>query len=383
MRRRQLAARMSAAQPREQMDALLKAFRAAHPMEDIELIECAYTVAAYAHRGQTRKSGDPFISHPIAVAMIVTELGMAPDIVCAALLHDTVDYDATHAFTLAQLREEFGEKIAALVEGVSELDRIGHGHAEEKLRHVEAALKLNTDSVSMLQSPEVVVLVLKLADRLHNMRTMRYLPSGRQQLKSRETLRVHAPLAGLLGMKPIQRELEDLASSIIYPCFDQRPQTVPERALAAVAVLLPSAARARWLQEWAGELSVLPTRRARARFALQMLRGIPRLAVVLRQRTPYRDAPRPMNTIVDQIVGFLAIGAAFVAAATRWEPLAWTAGAMALGGLILLSAVLFARSDDPARRLRKLIRTSLARPCFYHSLHSATTQQTGSDLNWN
>ena len=91
-----------------------------------------------------------------------------------------------------------------------------------------------------------MVVVLKLADRLHNMRTMRYLPPGRQQLKSRETLRVFAPLAGLLGMEPIQRELEDLAAAIVYPKFnDKRPHTVSERALAAAVMLLPSATRAR------------------------------------------------------------------------------------------------------------------------------------------
>ncbi|MDQ4032817.1 MAG: HD domain-containing protein [Actinomycetota bacterium] len=268
------------------MDALLKAVRAAHPAADIELVERAYTVAAYTHRGQTRKSGDPYISHPIAVAMIVTELGMASEVVCAALLHDTVDCDATHMCTLAQLREEFGEKIAALVDGVSELDKLGHGHAEERLRHVEATLKLNTNSAPMSQSPEAMVLILKLADRLHNMRTMCYVAPDTQQVKSRETLRVHAPLAGLLGMGSIQRELEYLASAIVYSTFDyEHPRTVSERALGAAVVLLPSAMRARWLQEWAGELCVLPTRRARARFALQMLRGVPRLAVVLRQGT--------------------------------------------------------------------------------------------------
>ncbi|MGQ0776473.1 MAG: HD domain-containing protein [Pseudonocardiales bacterium] len=278
MRRRQFAAR-----PREQIVALLKAFRAAHPRADIQTIERAYTVAAHAHRGQLRKSGDPYISHPVAVAMIVTEFGMSPDVVCAALLHDTIEHDATHAYTLAQLREEFGEQISALVDGMSELDK--SGHAEEKLRRVEAMLKLNTDSAAMLQSPEVGVLVLKLADRLHNMRTLRYLSPGKQQRKSRETLQVHVPLARLLGMETIKRELDDLASAILYPSLgDEQTHTVSERALAAAVVLLPSAARARWLHEWTAELSVLPTRRARARFALQMLRGVPRLAVVLRQK---------------------------------------------------------------------------------------------------
>lgn len=202
------------------------------------------------------------------------------------------------------------------------------------------------------------------------MRTMHYLPPGRQQLKSRETLRVYAPLAGLLGMKLIQRELEDLASAIVYPRFDdKRPQTVSERALAAAVVLLPSATRERWLQEWAGELSVLPTRRARARFALQMLRGVPRLAVVLRQHKARRDGPRPMSTIFDRILGVLGIGAAFVAAITRGN---YSLGALGVDG----------RCGGPRRRdlaIRGSLRSqrrpcppvaradpSLARPCFCH-----------------
>jgi hypothetical protein len=335
------------------LNELLTAFSAAHPLADIRVIQRAYTVAAQAHHGQTRKSGDPYITHPITVAMIVTELGMCPEVVCAALLHDTVDYAANN-YTLSRLREEFGEEIAALVDGVSELDE--SRHAEEKLRSLEAALRLNLDITSILRSPEAAVLVLKLADRLHNMRTMRYLHPGKQQLKSRETLRMYAPLAGLLRMGEMQRELEELASAIVYSRLDdERPHTISERALAAAVVLLPTATRARWLQEWAGELAALPTRRARARFAFQMLRGMPRLAVVLRRRTFRRDIPRPMNIIVDRIVGLIGLGAAFVAAATRWEPVAWMAGATAFAGLILLSAVLFARSDYPARRLRELI----------------------------
>ncbi|MCA1703598.1 MAG: HD domain-containing protein [Actinobacteria bacterium] len=177
------------------MDALRKAFSAAHPEAAIETIERAYTVAAHAHRAQLRKSGDPYITHPLAVAMIVIELGMSPEAVCAALLHDTVDDKAADTCTLSQLRDDFGEETAALVNEVCRLD--DPKYAEEKLGYAEAAIRSNPDDVLMLQSLEAGALVIKLADRLHNMRTMRYLAPARQRLKSIQTLRVHAPLANI------------------------------------------------------------------------------------------------------------------------------------------------------------------------------------------
>jgi hypothetical protein len=241
---------------------------------------------------------------------------------------------------------QFGEEIAGLIDDVS---------TPEKLRQAEATVSMNTDCIPVWQSHETGVVVLKLADRLHNMRTMRYLPPSMQQLKSRETLQVYAPLAHLLGMDTIKRELEDLASAILYPkMYAKGPRTVSARMLAAFVVLLPSATRARWLEEWIGELSVLPTRRARARFVLQMLRGMPRLAVTLR-RPVTRDAPRLTSTIVDRIAGVLGIGGVLLAVVAHGELAAWAVGVMVLGGLALLAAVLFARSDDPARRLRGLI----------------------------
>lgn len=346
MRHRQNRARtLSDRQLRKQMTTLLKTVSVAHPGVDIQWIERAYTVAARVHRGQRRKSGDPYITHPIAVATTVAELGMSPETVCAALLHDTVE---DTSYTLAQLSEEFGEEIAELIDGVS---------SPEKLRQAEATVRLNMDCAPVWQSHETGVVALKLADRLHNLRTMRYLPLSIQQLKSRETLQVYAPLAHLLGMDTIKRELEDLASAILYPrLYGERPHAVAERALAASVVLLPSETRARWLEEWTGELSILPTRRARARFTLQMLCGMPRHAMTLRRPTT-RDTPRLTSTIVDRIAGALGIGGMLLAAVTHWELAAWTAGVMVLGGLALLAAVLFASSDDPAHRLRGLIRS--------------------------
>jgi hypothetical protein len=322
------------------MTTLLKTVSVAHPGADIRSIERAYTVAARAHRGQRRTSGDPFITHPVAVAAIVAEIDMRPETICAALLHDT-DY------SLARLTEDFGEVVAHLVDGVTELDRVKLGDTieAETVRRVVLA---------MVRDPRV--LVLKLADRLHNMRTMHFLPPKQQARKATETLEVFAPLAHQLGMATIKQELEDLASGILHPkLYDERPNTIAERVLAASVILLPAATRTRWLEEWTGELSTLPTRRARARFAVQMLRGMPRLAAALR-RPATRDTPRLTSTIVDKIAGLLGIGGAFLAAVTRWELAAWAAGAIVLGGLALLAAVLFARSDDPASRLRGLIR---------------------------
>lgn len=210
-------------------------------------------------------------------------------------------------------------------------------------------------------APDPRVLVLKLADRLHNMRTIRFLPLDQQARKARETLKFFAPIAQQLGVAPtLRRELEDLAIGVLYPGIryprwsDQRRRTVAERALAASVVLLPSAHRARWREEWTGELSVLPTRRSRVRFSLHMLRGIPRLMVALRGPVA-RHSYQLASAVINTTASVLGIMGAVLMALTRWEFAAWIIAAMILGGLILLGAVLFVRSDDPANRLRALV----------------------------
>jgi HD domain len=336
---------LSAAEPQQLMTDLLSTVRAAHPGVDTGPIERAYTVVARLHHGQRRESGDPYITHPIAVAATVAEMGMSSETVCAALLHDSIeDTD----YSPAQLREDFGEVVACLIEGVTRLDKIQIGADGQAQNLRDRVLAISDD-------PRVFV--LKLADRLHNLRTIRFLPSALQALKARETLEVFAPLARQLGIATtINRELEDLATNVLYPGLcDQRYRTAAERALTASVLLLPSAHRARWVEEWTGELSVLPTRRARARFALHMLRGIPHLALALRQPVTC-DAHRPVSTIVEKLAGILGVIGAFLMALIRWELAAWTVAAMVLGSLILLSAVLFARSDAPANRLRALVR---------------------------
>nr|VDG63515.1 stringent response protein [Streptococcus thermophilus] len=190
-----------------------------HPKADAEVLTRAYDTAERLHEGVTRKSGDPYITHPLAVATICAEIGMDTTTVVAALLHDTVeDTD----YSLADLTEDFGPEVARLVDGVTKLDKVAFGSAAE----AETVRKM---VVAMAHDPRV--LVIKVADRLHNMRTMRFLPPEKQQKKARETLEVIAPLAHRLGMATVKWELEDLAFAILYPKkYEEIVRLVAERA---------------------------------------------------------------------------------------------------------------------------------------------------------
>ncbi|GAA2593259.1 bifunctional (p)ppGpp synthetase/guanosine-3',5'-bis(diphosphate) 3'-pyrophosphohydrolase [Streptomyces axinellae] len=182
-------------------------------------IERAYQVAERWHRGQKRKSGDPYITHPLAVTTILAELGMDPATLMAGLLHDTVE---DTEYGLDTLRRDFGDQVALLVDGVTKLDKVKFGEAAQ----AETVRKM---VVAMAKDPRV--LVIKLADRLHNMRTMRYLKRSKQEQKARETLEIFAPLAHRLGMNTIKWELEDLAFAILYPkMYDEIVRLVAERA---------------------------------------------------------------------------------------------------------------------------------------------------------
>ena len=201
------------------LEPLIKTVRATHPKADIRLIERAYDTAAYWHRDQKRLSGDPYITHPLAVATILAELGMNTDTICAALLHDTVE---DTPYTLTELRGEFGEDITALVDGVTKLDKVKYGESAE----AETVRKM-----VVAMSRDIRVLVIKLADRLHNMRTLRYLKREKQERKSREVLEIYAPLAHRLGMNTVKWELEDLAFQTLYPKrFDEIARLVSGRA---------------------------------------------------------------------------------------------------------------------------------------------------------
>src|SRR3954468_4509755 len=187
------------------LEPLASVHRSLHPKADLGLLQRAYDVAAEKHEGQKRKSGDPYITHPLAVSTILAELGMDTTTLVAALLHDTVeDTD----YSVERLRADFGEEVALLVDGVTKLDKVELGSAAE----AETIRKM---VVAMAKDPRV--LVIKLSDRLHNMRTMRFLSPEKQAKKARETLEVLAPLAHRLGMATVKWELEDLSFAILHP----------------------------------------------------------------------------------------------------------------------------------------------------------------------
>ena len=184
------------------LEPLLSIHREFHPKADVELLSRAYDTAERLHEGVFRKSGDPYITHPLAVATIAAEIGMDTTTIIASLLHDTVE---DTEYSLDDLTNDFGEEVARLVDGVTKLDKVALGAAAE----AETIRKM---VMAMAQDPRV--LVIKVADRLHNMRTMRFLPPEKQAKKARQTLDVIAPLAHRLGMSSVKWELEDLSFAI-------------------------------------------------------------------------------------------------------------------------------------------------------------------------
>jgi len=201
------------------LEPLFRIVRSNDPKADLRDLERAYRIADRWHRGQKRKSGDPYITHPLAVATILAELGMDEPTLKAGLLHDTVE---DTEYGLEALRADFGDTVAMLVDGVTKLDKVKFGEAAQ----AETVRKM---VIAMAKDPRV--LVIKLADRLHNMRTMRYLRREKQEKKARETLEIYAPLAHRLGMNTIKWELEDLAFAILYPkMYDEIVRLVAERA---------------------------------------------------------------------------------------------------------------------------------------------------------
>jgi len=184
---------------------VIKAAKVSHPKADFAVVEKAFVVAEKAHSGQVRKSGDPYITHPIAVAQILAELGIGTAGLAAALLHDTVE-DTN--YSLDQLRIDFGEEIAMLVDGVTKLDKVkfGENAQAETVRKMVVAM-----------SKDIRVLVIKLADRLHNARTWGFVPEDKAKSKAQETLEIYAPLAHRLGISTMKWELEDISFSVLYP----------------------------------------------------------------------------------------------------------------------------------------------------------------------
>lgn len=186
-------------------ETLLRTVRKTHPKADIGLLERAYRAAEKAHLGQTRQSGEAYISHPVAVSQILADLGIGPVTIAAALLHDTVE---DTPYSLDQLRLDFGDEIAMLVDGVTKLDKLKYGDnaQAETVRKMIVAM-----------SKDIRVLIVKLADRLHNARTWGFVAPETAAKKAQETLDIYTPLAHRLGIQTVKWELEDLSFAVLHP----------------------------------------------------------------------------------------------------------------------------------------------------------------------
>ena len=189
------------------IEGVLDGIHEYHPQADVEPVMRAYVFAAKAHKGQERISGEPYLTHPLEVAGILTELRLDTGTIAAGLLHDAVE--DTHA-TLAEIKEFFGPEVAAVVDGVTKLSRIPFSTREE-------AQAENIRKMILAMSKDIRVILVKLADRLHNMRTLDPLPDAKRRLIAQETLDIYAPLAHRLGISWIKAELEDLALRHLDP----------------------------------------------------------------------------------------------------------------------------------------------------------------------
>jgi GTP pyrophosphokinase len=201
------------------IDPLIGSLKEHYENVDVDLLRRAFTVADQAHAGQLRKSGEEYITHPVAVSEILAQLGLNTTTIVASLLHDTVE---DTPYSLEQLRSDFGDEVANLVDGVTKLDKLTYGPTAE----AETVRKM-----VIAMSRDIRVLVIKLADRLHNARTWGFVASDSAARKARETLDIYAPLAHRLGMNAIKWELEDLSFAVIEPKkYEEIQRLVAERS---------------------------------------------------------------------------------------------------------------------------------------------------------
>ena len=211
-------------------------------------------------------SGDPYITHPVAVATILAENSADDAMLCAGLLHDTTE---DTPYTVAALNRDFGSEVASLVTGTVALDQIKNNEQ-----------RASAQVMAAVASADSRVLAIKVADRLHNMRTVQYIAKAKQLRKARESLDIFVPVAARLSMGTIEAELENLANATIKR--HQQAGSASGRLLLLVAALLPRATRIRWCEEWLGGLHTLTRRHERASFAIHTALGIPQLAFTVR-----------------------------------------------------------------------------------------------------
>lgn len=194
--------------PEELYKDLIAAIKKYHPSTDLSDIEKAYETARKAHEGQFRKSGEPYIIHPLCVAIILAELELDKESIIAGLLHDVVE---DTVMTTEDVAKEFGDEVALLVDGVTKLTQLNYQH--DKIE-VQAE---NLRKMFLAMAKDIRVILIKLADRLHNMRTMQYQSLAKQIEKSRETMEIYAPIAHRLGISKIKVELDDLSMKYLMP----------------------------------------------------------------------------------------------------------------------------------------------------------------------
>ena len=207
--------------PEELYKDLIAAIKKYHPSTDLSDIEKAYETARKAHEGQFRKSGEPYIFHPLCVAIILAELELDKESIIAGLLHDVVE---DTVMTTEDVAKEFGDEVALLVDGVTKLTQLNYQH--DKIE-VQAE---NLRKMFLAMAKDIRVVIIKLIDRLHNMRTLNFMPRAKQLLISKETLDVYAPLAHRLGMSKIKIELEDLALKYLDPvAYEEIRQSINQK----------------------------------------------------------------------------------------------------------------------------------------------------------
>jgi GTP pyrophosphokinase len=193
--------------PVKTVDDLLNRIRGFWPNADLTVIEKAYSFSEKAHAGQNRRSGEPYISHPLSVAAILADLRLDLDTIATGLLHDTVEDTAV---TLDDIRREFGDVISLLVDGVTKIGQMKFKNSHEKQGE-------NVRKLIVAMGKDVRVVLVKLADRLHNMRTMNFMPFEKQERIALETLEFYCPLAGRMGISSLKIELEDLCFRYYRP----------------------------------------------------------------------------------------------------------------------------------------------------------------------
>lgn len=201
--------------PDELYQELIQCVQKYHPSDDISMIEKAYKVASEAHKNQFRKSGEPYIIHPLNVAIILADLKLDKETIVAGILHDVVE---DTVMTEEDLRREFGDDVALLVDGVTKLEKIplsgSNGEQSDAKLEMQAE---NLRKMFLAMAKDIRVILIKLADRLHNMRTLQYMKPEKQKEKARETIEIYAPLADRLGISKIKIELDDLALKYLEP----------------------------------------------------------------------------------------------------------------------------------------------------------------------